>query len=182
VLEELIHYLVDLPTPTTAPLYLAVNSGAFLTAHDSQIGVIPVLDTMPTDVSQTISYVRLYDTGRRAAYDRSIGGSNGSYTEYQYLGIEYACQGNSKYQASSRAGDLRRAIETKLRALKGAGVAAGSLTRYDPNGSGHYDKIINWELANSNNNERPPTRVGDLNSTKFTTTKSSVLEVVVTHH
>jgi hypothetical protein len=179
VLEELIHYLVDLPTPTTAPLYLAVNSGAFLTAHDSQIGVIPVLDTMPTDVSQTVSYVRLYATGNQSPYDRALG--NASYSETQILKIEYCCQGSTKYQAASRAGDLRRAVEAELKALKGT-VATGALTKNDPNGTGSYDKITNWQFANSNNPEQPPTKTGGMDGAHFTARKYTTLEVVVTHH
>jgi hypothetical protein len=139
MLDKLRSYLVSLPTPTTSPLYLAVNTVAVLAGQGSAAS-ISVLDTDETGYQAT-SYLRVYEKPDEARpVERFLGGIN---IVSKALVIECNAYGSTAAQAEGRAEDLSRVARTVLENTKSA-VQAGALTRLDPNNSAKYDKVVNW--------------------------------------
>jgi hypothetical protein len=150
MLDVLREYLVKLPTPTTAPLYLQVNTPEMLAALSTTDAVVEVkcysnsvdpgpLPTCYVVVRELVSFTSRF--GADAYYQ------GGSRQEALGLEIEVNSSGASDTAAENRAELLRMEIDIFLRnnrALVLNGTNSLVRTPVNPGETRDYDKIVNF--------------------------------------
>jgi hypothetical protein len=150
MIHEVIHYLVDLPTPTTGPLYTACNTPAMKTALGGSTVVAGVYSSNnhsaptvnpATNTALPTPYVRVYDTGRKPEQIPSLGGS-GHRTLKQVMLIDCVANGATDYEANRRAFFLMLAVDAKLRQVLNSGALSG-LTVSDLGGTASQVSVTN---------------------------------------
>lgn len=141
MLNVLIDYLINNPTSTTAPLFVALNTTAMKAAQGTPaVDKVRIADT--TLPSENTPYIRLFDTGQTfQPISRFFGGT----TTYEVLGLEIKTHGNTPGQAESRNDLIRIELEEVLENLRGNGVIAGGTLKRTSAGGKSYDQITNWQ-------------------------------------
>lgn len=140
MVSELINYLINLPTPTTSPLYLALNTAGLLTQMGSTVTAIKLIDTRDTEMNPP--YVRLWDTGEVSNLVDFVAGQKRSYIEQLFMGVECSAYGPTPSSAGARADYLRLAAEGAIQPLISAFTTTELPIRTDLAGTASTDSIF----------------------------------------
>jgi hypothetical protein len=139
MISHLISYLIDLPTPATSPMALALNVPALLTELGGSVGVVTSVNLVSTRNSEgDPPYCRFYDKGSRSNDAMFLGGS---YQEMQIMVVECAAYGPTDLIATERAGYLKRAVRSKIQSLIGTFHSGVPGPATDLTGSAATDNI-----------------------------------------
>lgn len=141
MISQLISYLIDLPTPTSSPMALALNgSSALLAELGGTSGPVVGVNLVSTrDQSGDPPYCRFYDPGDRPVEASFLGRPRGI-AEIGFLMVECAAYGPTDSIASTRAEYLMMAVEGQIQTLINSYFAALS-PMVDLVGSNSYNKI-----------------------------------------
>lgn len=179
MLEIVTQNLVALPTPTTSPIYLALNTTANKTAMGG-VSAIGVYDCHghAIQAASPVPYVRFIPTSEVVDQKQALGGQGNTQT-ILVLQVEYVANGTTEYEAQLRARQLRIEVETKLKALQGTSFF-NALQVAGPSSTNAYDLVTGWLIKSMPD---PVVQGGGTNPTgqKFQAKKYTRLEVMVTY-
>jgi hypothetical protein len=137
VISQLISYLINLPTPSTSPMALALNgSSALLAELGDTVTAVSLVSTRNQDGDPP--YCRFYDNGSRSNDAMFLGGS---YQELQIMVVECAAYGPTDSIAEQRASYLKRAVRGKILSLIGTFHSGVPGPATDLTGSSATDNI-----------------------------------------
>jgi len=151
MIEEVIHYICDLPTIESAPIRAALRQSQLL----KRLGSPPKINVFIGQANLVDApYAYFFDDGERLpGGDMGLGGgSTSSSTEYHVLKIEYCATGDGEtdYEATARAGAIKQVVEAQMERVKG-NIMAGVLKVPDLGGTNSY-----WQVSNIRIDVRTP--------------------------
>lgn len=176
MISQLIDYLINLPSPTTSPLYLALNVDDLLDELGDTVTAVNLVDTRDTEMNPP--YIRLWDTGEVNNIQDFVAGGKRSFVEQLFLGVECSAYGPTPSTAGARADYLRLAAEGAIQPLISGYSPSDLPGRTDLAGSGATDEIFFVRIVGG----RPNPQVmgpGTETAQQWTATRNFRVEVQV---
>lgn len=182
MISQLISYLIDLPTPTSSPMALALNGSSALLAElggtSGPVVAINFIDNRDTEMNPPL--VRFYDTGEIVPLADFLAGAGRAYMEKEFMQVECAAYGPTVTIASARAEYLQQAVRGKLQSLIGGVQSAGLPPRTDLVGSNSTD-VIKRVIITGSRSTKPPMGPGSDSTAQWTVERVLRVEVWVGH-
>jgi hypothetical protein len=175
MISRVIDYLKNKPTPTTAPLYLALNTSEIK-------ALMGTVAKGPTDkvtiygvnaAKMDTPYVKLYPAPQVQSETQFLGGS---YQEWQILLLDSVVVAPDEIQAQERSDVLRLEVERVLRSINFASNTGVLADRVSPANANYRDGIRAFNVVSNS----PQVVVTGL-KTEYKAVSTTRLEILVFH-
>lgn len=182
MIYQLIDYLINLPSPASSPMALALNGSSALLAElggtNGPVAGVNLVDNRDTEMNPPM--VRFYDTGEIVPLVDFLAGVGRAYMEKEVMQVECAAYGPTVTIASIRAEYLQLAVKGKLQSLIGGVQSAGLPARTDLAGSNSVD-VIKRVIITGSRSTKPPEGPGAAAEAQWTVERVLRVEVWVGH-